>query len=409
MSKPALWTKDFISVSVSNFFLFIVFYMLLVTMPVYALQEMGSSPSEAGLVTTLFLLSAIIVRPFTGQWIEQFGKKKVLLASQLIFLFASLLYFVPDSLSMMLALRFFHGIGFGMATTATGAMVADIIPDSRRGEGMGYYVMSTNLAMVVGPFLGLTAMQQWGGFTMIILCVVIAGLALVAGGLIDSRDELSTQSAMSIFHVQLRARDLFEFSALPIAIVGMFFSAVYASILSFVSVYAEELQLVEVASYFFVVYAVVLLLSRPFTGKWFDQYGAHVIVYPAILLFAVGMLLLSQVSTAWTFLTAAGLIGLGWGTLFPSFQTIAIQKAPPAKKALATATFLSLFDLGIGVGSFFIGLIVTKMSFSQLYVYCSFYILLGVVIYFVLIQRRQTSRLKFEKSEQVDYTGKKYN
>ncbi|WP_203364290.1 MFS transporter [Bacillus sp. REN10] len=409
MNKPALWTKDFLSVSGSNFLLFIVFYMLLVTMPVYALQDMGSSPSEAGLVTTLFLLSAILVRPFTGQWIERFGKKKILIASQFVFLLASVLYFVPDSLWSLLALRFFHGIGFGMATTATGAMVADIIPDSRRGEGMGYYVMSTNLAMVIGPFLGLTAMQKWGSFTMIVLCVIISGLALMAGGLIDRREQRSGQGVLSIFDVQLRARDLFEFSALPIAIVGMFFSAVYASILSFVSVYAEELQLGEVASYFFVVYAVILLLSRPFTGKWFDQHGAHVIVYPAIFLFAVGMLLLSQVSTVWAFLTAAGLIGLGWGTLFPSFQTIAIQQAPPQKKALATATFLSLFDLGIGLGSFVIGLTVTKMSFSTLYFYGCFYILVGMVVYYVLTQQRNVNMLEFEKNEPVNYTGKKYN
>ncbi|KAB7705282.1 MFS transporter [Bacillus aerolatus] len=389
MNKEPLWTKDFISVSASNFFLFVAFYFLLVTMPIYALQELGGSSSEAGLLTTLFLLSAIIVRPFSGQWIEQFGKKKVLISSQVMFLAASLLYFFPDTLVTMLALRFLHGIGFGMATTATGAMVAEIIPDSRRGEGMGYYVMSTNLAMVIGPFLGLTVMQQWGSFPMFIICIAISGLALTAGLVIHVPEREHTARAMSIFQMKFHAKDLFEFSALPIALVGGFFSIIYASLLSFVSVYAEELQIGEVASYFFVVYAVILLLSRPFTGKWFDQYGAHVIVYPSICLFAAGLFLLSQTETALVFLVAAGMIGVGWGTLFPSFQTIAIQEAPLKKKALATATFLSIYDLGIGVGSFIIGLAVTGMSFSALYFYCAIYVLFGLFVYFYLYARRK--------------------
>ncbi|MFD0829878.1 MFS transporter [Neobacillus sp. M.A.Huq-85] len=380
MSKPKLWTKDFISISLSNFFLFLTFYILLVTLPIFALKEFHSSASQAGLMTTVFLLSAIISRPLAGQWLERAGSRKVLLTALIIFAGASLFYFFPKSITGFLVIRLLHGIGFGMATTAAGTIVADLIPSSRRGEGMGYFVMSINMAMVLGPFLGLLAIQQWGSSWLFTLTLVVAIGALLTGLSIklpkkEQQVEPTVQSSFSV-------RNLFEASAVPISIVGGFLAIVYSALLSFVSVYASEIHLANVASLFFVVYAAFLLLSRPFTGKWLDQYGSNVLFYPCIILFAIGLLVLSKADGAFTFLLSAALIGLGWGTLFPTFQTIAIQDAAPKKRGLATATFLSIYDTGIALGSFFIGLVAAKMSYSSLYFLCAFYVLIGAVLYY---------------------------
>jgi MFS family permease len=376
-----LWTKNFISVSASNFFLFLTFYYLLVTLPIYALQNLNGHKSEAGLIVTVFLIAAIISRPLAGQWIQRLGQRMILIISLSIFGAASCLYFIPNSITSLLILRFFHGIGFGMATTATGTIVANIIPDSRRGEGMGYYAMSMNLAMVIGPFLGLTALHQWGVHAVFAIGAICSFFSLIAGLLINRTSEkLSEHNKPE----GMKLQNVFEFSAVRISITATLFALVYSSILSFISVYAKELGLGETASYFFVVYALVMLLSRPFTGKWFDMYGANRIVYPAIICFACGMLLLSSAKTSFSFLSAAALIGLGWGTLFPSFQTIAIQTASPSRRGLATATFLSIFDLGIGIGSFIVGLAVAKVGFSSLYFYSSFLVLIGIFIYYLL-------------------------
>ncbi|MDR7079093.1 MFS family permease [Neobacillus niacini] len=197
-------------------------------------------------------------------------------------------------------------------------------------------------------------------------------------------------------------KSLIEPSAVSIAIVGSFLAIVYSALLSFVSVYANEINLTEVSSLFFVVYAIILLMSRPFTGKWLDQYGPNVIVFPSIVLFAFGMFVLSQSSGAITFLVSAGMIGLGWGTLFPTFQTIAIQNAAPRKRGLATATFLSIYDIGIALGSFLVGLIAAKMDFSSLYLMCSFYVLIGAILYYLLQVRKPTKQeLNVQQSLQV--------
>jgi MFS family permease len=386
MNKPKLWTKDFISISLSNFFLFNTFYFLLVTLPVYSIQKFHSTTTEAGLMTTVFLISAIISRPFAGKWIEKTGYGKALFTALLIFLVSSVLYFFPKSITTFLVLRFLHGIGFGMATTATGAIVANIIPASRRGEGMGYFIMSTNLAMVLGPFVGLTAIQQWGPNALFAISSVCAVAAFISGLIIKlpkMEKRHSNHSAGFSF------ASLFDASAVPISINTAFFAIVYSALLSFVSVYANEIHLGGASSLFFVVYAIVLLASRPFTGRWFDQFGANKLIFPSILLFAVGMLLLSQIHGAGSFLLSAGFIGLGWGTIFPIFQTIAVKDALPQRKGVATATFLSIYDIGNGLGALIVGLIAAKTGFRLLYLTSSVYVLFGAFLYYILYARHR--------------------
>lgn len=393
MSKPKLWTKDFISISFSNFFLFSTFYFLLVTLPIFTLNTFHSSASQAGLMTTVFLLSAIISRPFAGKWIEQSGFRPALFTALIIFMASSLLYFFPKSMNTFFMLRFLHGIGFGMATTAAGAIVANIIPDSRRGEGMGYFIMSTNLAMVIGPFVGLTAIQKWGATALFIISAVSA-LAALLTGLSVKVPKLERHHSDEQSQQRFSFKNYFETAAVPISIAGAFFAIIYSSILSFVSVYANEIHLGSVSSFFFVVYAIILLLSRPFTGKWFDLYGANVIVFPSIVLFAAGMYVLSQSAAAGSFLFSAGLIGLGWGTIFPIFQTIAVQDAPPHRRGLATATFLSIYDTGVGLGSFVVGAIVTTIGYSSFYLISSFYVLVGVLLYYFLHSRKNSATVR---------------
>ncbi|MFD3448226.1 MFS transporter [Microbacteriaceae bacterium 4G12] len=384
LNKPQLWTRDFISIAITNFLVFTTFYYLLVTLPIYSLQELHGTESEVGLITTVFLIASILTRPLAGKWIEKTGKYIVFISSLLVLFTASIFYFIPQSISGLLILRFFHGIGFGMATTATGAIVADLIPDSRKGEGMGYYGLTLNLGMAIGPLLGLTVMQQAGPTVMFVINALCALFALVAGLFVKLPKKTVMVEQPIERKTGMKTGDYLEKSAVPVSLVAAFFALIYSGIVSFVSIFAKEHSLVEAAGYFFVVYAVVLLFSRPFTGKWFDLFGANIIIYPSILCFAIGTFVLSMSNTSLLFLLAAALIGLGWGTTFPSLQTIAIQVAPPKKRALATATFFSIFDFGFGIGSFIFGIAAAKIDHGSLYFYCSFLILIGIGVYYLL-------------------------
>ncbi|OMP66004.1 MFS transporter [Domibacillus epiphyticus] len=375
MKVERLWTRPFLMVCTANFFLFVTYYYLLVTLPTAALNHFHAPGSIAGLFTTLFLGAAIVIRPFVSSWMMKFGKRSILIASLVIFFAASFLYGWFDSVIALLVLRFLHGIGFGMATTVTGSIVADLVPDARKGEGMGYFIMSANLAMVAGPFLGLTIFGDYGLAVMFWIGAIFSFAALLLGWLTGLPEEPKIESNVE------KKQAVFEKSAIPIAITGAFFAVAYSSILSFMAVFAAQRGLSDESGYFFAVYAAVLLLTRPFTGRWFDQYGANSIIFPAIVLFAIGMLTLGLSNSTIVFFIAAACIGIGWGTLFPSFQTIAVQRCIPKRRPAATATFLSIFDLGIGIGSFLAGALAGVMELGTLYIGCSIYIISGLALY----------------------------
>jgi MFS family permease len=380
MKKQPLWTKDFLSISVTSFFLFMGFYVLLTTLPLYILDDLKGDETQVGLIISVFLIAAVISRPFTGKWIDEVGRRKILLSSLIVFAVSSLFYFWADSMPALLALRFLHGVGFGMATTATGAIVADIVPNERRGEGLGYYAMFMNLAMVIGPFAGLTIVQ-YASFTWIFaLCTVLSFIAIVLGVFV----KIPPKAESSVKHPKFTLSSLFEKNAVPVAISAGILAFAYSGILSFISVYAKELDLLEAASFFFVVYAAFIIMSRPFTGRWFDAYGENKVIYPAIILFAAGLFLLSQANSTFVFLLSGAIIGLGYGTIVPSLQTVAIKQADPAKRGLATSTFFTLFDTGIGLGSYVLGILAVKTGFASLYFMLAGVALLGLLVYYLL-------------------------
>ncbi|NRG48113.1 MFS transporter [Bacillus sp. CRN 9] len=399
MKKEPLWTKDFLGISFISFFLFVVFYILLTTLPIYVLEDLNSSESSVGLVTGVFLIAAVLCRPFTGKWIDVIGRKKILLFAVAIFFISSLLYQWASSVTFLVILRFLHGIGFGMATTATGAIVADIIPDRRKGEGLGYYALFMNLAMVIGPFTGLTIVQFTNFSWLFNLCLIMAIIAFILSFIVHipeaspaNNESKNEQSGFSI-------SSFFEKNAVPVAIVGGILALAYSGVLSFISIYANELGLIEAASFFFVVYAAFIIASRPFTGRWFDMYGENRIVYPAIILFAIGMLMLSFATNTFFFLLAGGLIGLGYGNLSPALQTIAIQSSDSSKSGLATSTFFTFFDSGIGIGSYALGVIAVYTSFSNLYLILAGVVLLSFVAYHFLHGRNVLNVQKQAKQQ----------
>ncbi|MGE6612051.1 MFS transporter [Peribacillus sp. NPDC076916] len=396
--KPKLWTKDFLIVSSANFFLFLTFYVLMVTLTIYTMDNFHASQAQAGLASSIFVLGAVLVRPIAGKKIDKIGRRKMLLGSLVLFLVASIGYFLVNGLSLLLIDRLIHGFAFGLATTATGTIAADIIPNERRGEGTGYFAMSTNLAMAFGPFIGLLITQHFSYSIIFYAASLFAAFSLVASLFMNvpegEKGGASTQKGFKI-------SDYFEKRALPISIFIGFAGFTYSSILSYLTSFAKELDLMDAASFFFVVFAVFLLASRPFTGRMFDVKGENAVIYPSLLLFAVGMVILSQSHHGITLLIAGALIGVGYGTFQSSCQAISIKEAPSNRMGLATSTFFTMYDFGIGVGPFLLGFLIPFTGFKGLFMGMSIFAFILIGIYFLAHGKKASARTKMQHEKRL--------
>nr|WP_085992146.1 MFS transporter [Oceanobacillus senegalensis] len=383
MNQTKLWTKDFIIMSAASFFIALVYFLLVTTLAVYAIQQFNASESMAGFAASIFVIGAVFSRLFTGRYMETIGRQKVLYAGLFLFLAATLLYFTEMNLYLLLLIRFIHGAAFGISTTALATVIIDIIPKERRGEGISYFSLSATLATSIGPFLGLY-ISQHGDFSMIfILCTILSMISVIISLFLKiPRSVMTDDQDNSLKGFKLLS--FFEKKAVPISLMITIMGFIYSGILSFITAYATEINLTEAASFFFLVYSIVLLISRPVTGKLLDIKGDNFVIYPAILSFAIGLLILSQSYNSFTLLLASVFIALGFGTMQSCFQAIAIKESPKHRIGLATSTYFICMDLGVGMGPFILGSIIPLFGFRGLYFMSAIVVFLCIFLYYSL-------------------------
>ncbi|MFC4024226.1 MFS transporter [Oceanobacillus longus] len=387
MNKTKLWTKDFVIVSSVNFLLTLVFYLLIVIIGVYAVNEYNASTSQAGLVTGIFIVGTLIGRLFIGRSIDTIGRKKTLFIGLILFILTTTLYFIDLGIQFLIITRFLHGIALGVASTAAGTIVADIIPNRRKGEGIGYYSMSATLATAIGPFIGLY-MSQYTSIQLIFsLCLAlgITNLFIAFFVHVPTLEETAITTEIKGFKLS----QFIEPKAVPISLITLAIAFCYSSVLSYINFYAIEIDLVSAASFFFLVYSIAVLISRPFTGRLMDVKGANYVMYPAFILFTAGMLLLGSAHNSITLLLSGALIGFGFGNMQSCTQAVAVKLTPSHRMGLATSTFFIFLDAGLGFGPYLLGFLIPFISYSTLYIILGFVVLATSGLFFLLHGKKE--------------------
>lgn len=366
-----------------------VFFLLMTSMALYAVDRFQASDSAAGLASSSFIIGSVAARLVAGKLLALMGRKPLLIASLVIFVLVSVLYIPTDSLSLLLVLRFIHGMAFGAGNTALATAVQALIPRGRRSEGTGYFGLSTTLSTAAGPFLAVV-MAASGNYTSVfIFCAVSSAVALLIGILLRLPEPAKTARNP---HAEARRggflRSFISPAALPISLVILVCGLAYSGIISFLAPFLISSGMPAAASGFFLLYAITVLISRLFAGRIQDRRGDNAIMYPLLALFALGMAMLALEPTVLTIAAAAMLTGLGFGALMPCVQTIAISSASPADMGVATSTFFLMLDLGVGFGPVALGLSIPHLGYTGMYGILAALAGLGIGLYF-LVHGRQ--------------------
>ena len=380
-----LWTKSFLLCLANNLFLFIFYFAQTTILPIYILKELGGSVTQAGLTLTLFMVSAILIRPFSGLIIEKLGQRRTLIISATMFCFIAFGYLFISNMTSLYILRLFHGVWFSILTTVCVPVVNQFISDSRRGEGMGYYAMSVNLGIVLGPLIGLSLIPYLSYTMVTAVLVAMIFIGYIFCFLIPVQEVKQPDSEAE--KTKLGLSDFVERKSLTVALMAMMISFSYASIMSFIAPFASSIHLMQYAGLFFVVFAISMMSLRPITGKIYDRKGPQYVIYPAVLTFSLGLLVLSQIHNLTGFMLAAVLIGLGFGSAQPCLQTLAIQRASKHRIGYATSTFYTCYDIGIAIGSLVVGMMITKQSFSFAFIICATLTALSLLYFKFVVQR----------------------
>lgn len=385
-ARPPLWTREFMELFLSNFFLFVSFQMLTPTLPAYV-QQAGGSDFTVGLSIAMFTVTALFIRPFAGKALDSLERKQVLLVGLGIFILSVMGYYWFCSVAVILLLRAIHGIGWGITTTTYGTLVSDIIPAERRGEGMGYYGLSSNLAMAMAPFVGLWVMADYGFGWLFSISAGMAVFALIiAQFLVYSKPMTAPPQTGGILKRLLEEKALFP--SLLVLLLGM----TYGGVVTFITLFGREVQ-IENVGWFFVSFSLMVMLVRPVGGKVFDRKGHPWVLVPGAVFCLSGILLLSVATGNGSLVAAAVCYGAGFGAVQPALMAWTIQRVPVYRRGAANGTFFSAFDLGIGIGAMLLGAVAEVVGYAAMYRISSVALLLFMVIYGVYLLKNKSQQI----------------
>lgn len=277
-----------------------------------------------------------------------------------------------------------------MASTVIAITVASIVPESRRGEGIGYFTLNITLGSAIGPFLGIS-LPQINPLYALVLCDVLS-ISLIVLAFILNITEIKVGFRQRVEVKSFRLRTFFEPTAISISIVALLGAIGYSAVMSYIGTYSETIGLLLGGSLFYIAYSIACLIFRPISGVMIDRYGNHVVMVPILFTMILGFVAIALAHSNLVLLLGAVLVGIGYGSIPSAGQTIAVQKVKLNKFSLATSTLYIALDLGNGIGPYILGMVVPIYGFRAVYMCSAIAALLAFLFYIgMIIKSRKES------------------
>ena len=376
--KEVLWNRNYIAVCTANFLLFFSFYLLLPMLPFYLRDTFAVDKQLIGIILSGYTITALIVRPFGGFIVDSFPRKPVLLICYFSFFVFFAGYLIAGTILFFAIVRALHGFTFGAVTVANSTMAIDVLAPSRRAEGIGYYGVSNNLAMAIGPSLSMYMYEN--GITPELIFVV----ALVSSGLgLCLNATLKTRKRQLVKDKQPISLDRFFLTnALPESAMVMYFSFAYGILSTYVAIYGkDEVGIDGGSGLFFLLLAVGLIGARLLSAQWVKRGLLTRNIGVGMAITIIGFIMFVLWRTPGGFYTSALVLGCGYGAMCPSFQTVFIDLAPNSRRGTANSTYLTSWDLGLGIGVLLGGSIAEHLSYHTAYTVAAMVCIIGIVTF----------------------------
>ena len=374
-----IFTKEFFLIFGALLFSALVMYALMSTVTEYS-TKMGSTASIAGLVSGIYVFGGLCSRIYSGNALEQIGWKKITVIFMFIHFFACFLYFIANNVTLLIIVRFIHGIGFGAAANGITTIATAIMPKKRFSEAFGYFMIGTTIAVGLGPFIGEMVYDNLGPQFCFITAGIFAFMALICILLINidkydhKRNKHEDENCKGI-------KKVLEPSAIGVSIFTALTALGFVSLLSFHKLYAIQTNLQSTFAWFFIIYAICLLISRPVAGRLQDNGKDKIVCVVGIIAQTIGLLLIGLVPTSITVIICAICASLGFGTLSSAGTAIITRNTPENRRSYAVSTFMMFCDGTIGFGPALLGCFVSEATgYAQLYIIAAIITLLALPI-----------------------------
>ena len=342
--KDKLITPSYCLILSANFLLYFGFWLMMSVLPFYLSEVFNADKAMIGVVLSCYTIAALCIRPFSGYLLDTFARKPLYLVAYFIFTAIFGGYLVAGTLTLFVMFRIVHGVSFGMVTVGGNTVVIDIMPSSRRGEGLGYYGLANNIAMSIGPMVGLFMHDAGVSYTWIFTSSLLSCAAgMVCASLVKTpykppvkRDPISLDRFILL-------------KGLPAGLGLLLLSIPYGMTTNYVAMYARQIGLEVSTGFFFTCMAVGMAISRLFSGRLVDKgkvtqvikVGLYIVILSFSLLSGCVEVIRWDVSVCRVlFFTIALMLGVGLGSMFPAYNSLFVNLAAKSRRGTATSSYL---------------------------------------------------------------------
>jgi MFS family permease len=385
MSAKKIFNRDFILLFFSQFAIASVFHVYIPTLPIYLLRK-GCSEVEIGVLIGTLGLSSLIFRPFVGKSLEKASERKFMLGGAVLFGLTSAAYLIASPFWPFLAVRIFQGIGLAFFYTASLTLVARISPEAQRGQSLGYYLLSINIAFALAPTIGMFLVNRFSFDLLFLACTGLSLCSLLIASKIGEvkSDVLEDPSS--------RGESFFNWRALPPAMMVLLGHMIWGSLTAFFPLFALT-RGVSNPGFFFAVYATIMILGRAFGGKLLDRYSREKVLLPCLITYIVSMVIMAFSRTMPMFIVVAVIWGAGNAFFIPTLMALTLDLAG-ASRGPAVALFSAMGDLGTGLGPVIMGIVLRLTDYPTMFLSVAFVAFINFSYFFLFVRNKKGTRLR---------------